>query len=345
MKPVLDQSWVESCIERGREVLKREADALQELEGRLDRSFAEAVDLLYRTIVRPEDRSRTGLGKVVVTGIGKSGIIGRKLAATFNSTGATAFFLHPVEAVHGDLGMVTGEDVVVVLSRSGNNEEVNRLIPSLKVLGLPIIAITANGESELARAAAVTIEIGDGPEACSLNLAPTSSAVAMLAVGDALALTLFDLRGLKEEDFARFHPAGALGKRLLLKVEDLMHTGEEMPAVGEEVSMKDVLVEIIEKRLGATTVIDDDGHLSGIITDGDLKRLLLRHQDLFTLQARDVMSTRPSSIRKDLLAADALKLMHADPKAIITCLAVTDEEGSLLGFVHMYDCLRSGVAG
>ena len=331
------------CIDRAKAVFRRETEALRYLEENVGEPFTRAVELIHGTIVRPEDPGRTGLGKVVVTGVGKSGLVARKIAATFSSTGASAFFLHPVEAVHGDLGMIREEDVVLMISRSGSNDELKRLLPSLRLLGVGLILITAKPESELAIAADVVLPIGDGPEACSLNLAPTSSAVASIAVGDALAVVLFDLRGLKSEDFARFHPSGVLGKRLLLRVEDLMHRGDELPVVREDAPMKDALLEIVEKRLGATCVVDEKGKLTGIVTDGDLKRILLRKPDLFSLPVGEVMSRDPRTIDSQALAADALKKMHADPKSIIACLLVTDQKNRPIGILHMYDCLRSGV--
>lgn len=332
-------------LSRAREVIRHESDALAGLAEQLDASFLEALNILYRTVAPRDWGAASGIGKIVVTGLGKSGLIGHKIAATFNSTGATSFFLHPVEAVHGDLGVVGSGDAVLMISRSGRNEEMLRLIPSFRLLGVPIILITCGPESELAAAADVVLSLGDISEACSLNLAPTSSAVATLALGDALALTLFERRGLKEADFARFHPGGVLGRRLLLRVRDIMHVGGELPAVPADAPMRDVLLEIVEKRLGATTVVDGEGRLAGIITDGDLKRLLLRHDDLFSRKAREVMIPGPRTIGMDALVADAMKLMHRDPEAIISSLVVVDDEGGVAGFLHMYDCLRSGVAG
>jgi arabinose-5-phosphate isomerase len=299
--------------------------------------------MLHRAIVRPEDPAKTRLGKVIVTGVGKSGLVARKIVATFNSTGATAFFLHPVEAVHGDLGMITRDDVAILVSRSGANEELKRLVPSLRLLGVGIILITAKGDSDLARTADEVLLIGDGPEACSLNLAPTASAVASVAMGDALALTLFDLRGLKSEDFARFHPSGVLGRRLLLRVRDVMHTGDAVPVVREGTCMREVLLEIVAKRLGATCVVNKEGTLAGIVTDGDLKRILLRNPDVLSLEVDRVMTRAPRTTEPDALVADALKRMHADSEAVISCLPVVDTSLKPVGFLHMYDCLRSGV--
>lgn len=331
-------------LARAREVIRHETDVLAALERNLDSSFVEALNLLYRTVVPRDWGAAGGIGKIVVTGLGKSGLIGQKIAATFNSTGATSYFLHPVEAVHGDLGVVGSGDTVLMISRSGKNDEMLRLLPSLRLLGVPIILITGAVDSDLAAAATVVLSIGEISEACSLNLAPTSSAVATLALGDALALTLFERRGLKEEDFARFHPGGVLGKRLLLQVKDVMHVEEELPAVPVDAPVREVLLEIVEKRLGATTVVDGEGNLAGIVTDGDLKRLLLRHEDLFSLTAGDVMSPNPQTIEEDALVADAMKIMHENADSIISSLAVVNREGQMVGFLHMYDCLKSGVA-
>ena len=332
------------CLERARAVCRREAEAIREAEERIDGSFARAVELLRAAVVRPEDREGTGLGKIVVTGIGKSGLVARKIAATFNSTGATAYYLHPVEAIHGDLGMVRPGDVVVAVSRSGGNRELLRLVPPLRLLGAPIILITAKEDSELAKHADETLLIGDGPEACSLNLAPTASVAASLALGDALAITLFDIRGLKCEDFARYHPGGVLGRRILLRVEDLMLRGEEVPLVSEDAPMREVLVEIVEKRVGATAVVDGEGRLAGIVTDGDLKRILLRHDEPTRLRAGEMMNRDPKTIGPGALVAEALKKMTADPRAVLPCLLVTDQNNRPIGFLHHYACLQSGVA-
>lgn len=331
-------------VERAKEVFRREAETLRYLEENVDESFGRALETLHRAIVRPEDPKGTGLGKIVVSGVGKSGLVARKIAATFSSTGATSFFLHPVEAVHGDLGMIHPEDVVLLVSRSGANGELLGLLPSLRLLGTPLIVITAKPDSELGRAADVVLPIEDGPEACSLNLAPTASAVASIAMGDALALALFDLRGLKAEDFARFHPSGVLGKKLLLRVRDVMHTGDDLPLVREDASLKDALLEIAGKRLGATGVVDGEGRLSGILTDGDLKRILLREPDVFGLRAAEVMTRDPKTIGPDALVADALKKMHQNPKSIIACLLVVDQSARPIGLLHQYDCIRSGIA-
>ncbi|MFH1278680.1 MAG: KpsF/GutQ family sugar-phosphate isomerase [Candidatus Eisenbacteria bacterium] len=344
MSAPADREAIRFGIERAREVFRREAETLRYLEENVDESFGRALEMIHGAIVRPEDPAGTRLGKIVVTGVGKSGLVARKIASTFSSTGATAFFLHPVDAVHGDLGMVHPEDVVLMVSRSGANEELIGLLPSLRVLGLPIILITAKPDSELARAADVVLAIEDGPEACSLNLAPTASAVASIAMGDALAVTLFDLRGLKSEDFARFHPSGVLGKKLLLRARDVMHAGDELPLVGEEAFLKDALLEIAEKRLGATGVIDGEGKLTGILTDGDLKRILLREPDVFGLRVGEVMTRAPKTIGPEALVADALKKMHENPKSIITCLLVVDQSARPIGLLHQYDCIRSGIA-
>ncbi|NNE09266.1 MAG: KpsF/GutQ family sugar-phosphate isomerase [Gemmatimonadetes bacterium] len=327
-------------LERARDIVRQEADALADLADELSASFLDAAAVLHRAIAEPGEGRP---GKIVVTGVGKSGLIGRSLAATFNATGATAFFLHPVEAVHGDLGIIDPGDAVILLSRSGASDELRQLIPSLRAAGVPLIAITARDDSELARFADVSIAIGDRPEACSLNLTPTTSATATLAIGHALALTLFEWRGLKEEDFARFHPGGLLGKRLLLRVKDVMHTGDGIPRVTLETDMRTVLIEIMGKRLGAAAVVEGE-RLAGIITDGDLKRIVLSHDDLFEVPVSEVMTARPQTIGPDDLVADAYRKMHANPDAVITCLPVVTGE-RLTGFLHMYDCLKSGAIG
>lgn len=332
------------CLERARSVFQREAEAIREVGSGLDDSFVRSVEWILKAIVRPEDRSGTGLGKVVVTGVGKSGLVARKIASTFNSTGTTAFYMNPLDAGHGDLGMVRKEDVVILVSRSGANEELKVLIPSFRLLGLPVLLITAKADSDLAKVADEVLLIGDGPEACSLNLAPTASVVASIAVGDALALTVFDLRGLKEDDFARFHPAGVLGKRLLLRVRDIMIRGDEVPQVHQNAGIREVLLQIVEKRVGATGVVNDSGVLTGIVTDGDLKRILLRHENVSGLSASDMMTKSPRTISEESLVADALKSMHENPEAVITCLFVTGEGGKPVGLIHIYECLRSGVA-
>lgn len=275
------------------------------------------------------------------TGMGKSGIIARKIAATMASTGTPSFFLHPAEGVHGDLGMITKGDVVVAISNSGKTREVLEVIPVVKRLGLKLIAMTGNLESELAKRADVVLDISVEREACPLGLAPTASTTAALVMGDALAMALLKRKGFRKEDFAFVHPAGSLGKRLLLRVEDLMHVGGEIPIVKPETPMKDVVLEISTKRLGMTTVVDDEGRLIGVITDGDLRRLIERMgKAMFDAKAKDVMTKNPKTIRKDALAVKALGEME---RYSITSLVVVDNKNKVEGVIHLHDLLKSGI--
>ena len=318
-------------LERARKVLEIEAEAVASLKDRLGPEFVRAVELILQC-----------RGKVVVTGVGKSGIIGKKIASTLASTGTPAFFLHPTEGVHGDLGMLDPRDVVIAISRSGETEELAQILPLIKRQGNKLIAFTGNPSSSLARAADVVIDVSVKQEACPLGLAPTASTTATLAMGDALAVALLEERGFKEEDFARLHPAGALGKRLLLRVRDLMHVGEEFPRVEEVASMKEVLVEMTSKRLGVTGVMDGGGRLVGVITDGDLRRALERYPDLLERRACDVMTRNPKGIEADALAAEALKRME---EHAITSLFVFERPGDRcpVGIIHLHDLLRAGV--
>ncbi len=320
----------EEIIEEGKRVVRVELEAVRALLDRIDESFAEAVELLYRC-----------RGRVVVTGMGKSGIIGRKIAATLASTGTPSFFLHPAEGVHGDLGMLTRQDVVVAISNSGRTKEVLEVIPVVKRLGLKLIAMTGDMGSELAKRADVVLDVSVEREACPLGLAPTSSTTAALVMGDALAMALLKKKGFKREDFAIVHPAGSLGKKLLLRVEDLMHTGSEVPMVLPRTPMKDVVIEISEKRLGMTTVVDEEGRLVGVITDGDLRRLIERMgKAMFDATASEVMTKRPKVIERDALAVRALNEME---KYSITSLVVVDAEGKVEGVIHLHDLLKSGI--
>ena len=320
----------EEIIEEGKRVVRVELEAVRALLDRIDESFAEAVELLYRC-----------RGRVVVTGMGKSGIIGRKIAATLASTGTPSFFLHPAEGVHGDLGMLTRQDVVVAISNSGRTKEVLEVIPVVKRLGLKLIAMTGDMGSELAKRADVVLDVSVEREACPLGLAPTSSTTAALVMGDALAMALLKKKGFKREDFAIVHPAGSLGKKLLLRVEDLMHTVNEVPMVLPRTPMKDVVIEISEKRLGMTTVVDEEGRLVGVITDGDLRRLIERMgKAMFDATASEVMTKRPKVIERDALAVRALNEME---KYSITSLVVVDAEGKVEGVIHLHDLLKSGI--
>jgi len=319
--------------ERAKRVLKIEADAVAALVNRIDEQFEKAVEMVLKC-----------KGRVVVTGMGKSGLIGKKIAATLASTGTPALFLHPAEGIHGDLGMVTRGDTVIALSNSGETEEVALMLPSLKRLGIKIIALTGNPESTLAKNSDVVINVGVKEEACPLGLAPTASTTATLAMGDALAVVLLDQRGFKEEDFACFHPGGTLGKRLLLRVRDLMHTGDAVPIVSEETLIKDAIYEISSKKMGITAVLNASGKLVGVISDGDLRRWMEKTEksgeNLLAKKAADIMTRKPKVANKDSLAAEAVALME---KNSITCLIVSDPDAKPEGVIHLHDLLKAGV--
>ncbi len=317
-------------IEQAKKVLRIEADAVAALIERIDESFEQAVELILKC-----------RGRVVVTGMGKSGLIGKKIAATLASTGTPALFLHPAEGIHGDLGMVTRGDAVIALSNSGETDEISRMLPSLKRLGIRIIALTGNSESTLAKNSDVVINVGVKEEACPLGLAPTASTTATLAMGDALAVVLLDKRGFREEDFACFHPGGALGRRLLLRVRDLMHTGDAVPLVSETTLIKDAIYEISSKKMGVTAVVDASGKLVGVISDGDLRRWMEKTgENLLTKTAQDIMTRNPKVANKDSLAAEAVAIME---KHSITCLIVADASSVPEGVIHLHDLLKAGV--
>ncbi len=311
-----------------RQVLETEAEAIRRLVDMVGVEFERAVDLILAC-----------RGRVVWSGMGKSGIICRKLAATMASTGTPALFLHPAEAIHGDLGMVTGEDLVIAVSNSGSTEELIRLVEVIKRLGIPLVALTSNPESELARVADVHLDLGVRREACPLNLAPTASTTATLALGDALAVAVSVRKGFREEDFARLHPGGKLGKRFL-RVSELMHTGEQVPLVSPETPMKDVIYEMSRKGLGMTTVQDGEGRLLGVITDGDLRRLMERHADPLGLTAGEVMHPGGVTIAPDELATAALRILE---ERRITSLMVTGDGGRVLGVLHLHDLWGVGL--
>jgi arabinose-5-phosphate isomerase len=317
-------------IDQAKKILKIEADAVEALINRIDDSFVEAIDIMYSCS-----------GKVVVTGMGKSGIIGKKIAATLASTGTPALFLNPAEGSHGDVGMVSKGDVILAISNSGDTEEITRILPTLKRLDIRIISMTGCRDSLLSRSSDVSLDISVHEEACSMGLAPTASTTATLAMGDALAISLLNKKGFTEEDFALFHPGGNLGKRLLLTVEDLMHSGDAVPVVRTDTLMKEAIIEISSKRLGITAVTNDDRVLEGVITDGDLRRGLEKWgEDFFSLQAGDVMTHRPKNLRKNMLAAKAVALME---KYSITVLMVTDDDNNIDGILHLHDLLKAGI--
>jgi arabinose-5-phosphate isomerase len=319
----------DAAVEFGRAVLRIEADAIVGLIGNVGPSFRAAADLILGCG-----------GRVIVTGIGKSGIIARKIVATLNSTGTPSFFLHPADAIHGDLGMVRREDVVLLLSKSGNTGEIKQILPILKRIGVRIIAMVGAVDSFLARRADVVLDAGVAEEACPHDLAPTASTTAALALGDALAIALMKIRKFTPEDFALFHPGGSLGRRMLLSIDEIMTTGEAVPIVRQTVPLKDAILEMTGKRLGCTCVVDDDGALVGMITDGDLRRLLERDTDLARLLAYDVMSRSPKTVYPHALARTALELMEQHK---ITQLVVTDGGNAPVGIIHMHDLIELGL--
>jgi len=313
----------------GKRTIDLERQAINDLHDTLGDEFAKACQLMLNC-----------RGRIVVTGMGKSGHIGAKIAATLASTGSPAFFVHPGEASHGDLGMFTPDDVVIALSNSGTSAEVVAILPLLKRKGVELIAITARATSALAEAADVVLHIPIEREACPLNLAPTSSTTAQLVLGDALATALLEARGFSAEDFAFSHPGGALGRRLLLKVSDLMHRGEEIPRVDPQESVQHALLEVTRKRLGMTTVVDATGSVKGLFTDGDLRRAIDQGVNLGTTEIAQVMTKNFTTVTADILAAEALQVMQ---ERKINALVVTDREGSLVGALNMHDMLAAGV--
>ena len=319
----------ERVLGLARRVLRLEAESILALCPRLDDRFIMAVELI-----------RGCAGRVIVTGMGKSGLVGRKIAATLASTGTPAYFLHPAEGVHGDIGMVARGDVVMALSNSGETDEVLAVLPTIKRLGIPLILLTGMPASTLARQADVVLDAGVREEACPMNLAPTSSTTAALAMGDALAMALLDLRGLRPEDYAALHPRGSLGWKALFKVRDLMHTGEAVPAVAASATMKEALEEMSAKRMGMTTVVDARGRLSGVITDGDLRRQQLAHGSLLDHRAEECMTRHPRCIGADDLAATALSVMESHA---ITHLVITDAAGRPAGVIRLQDILRAKI--
>jgi len=317
-------------LERAKDVLKVEAKGISALGERLNDSFLCAVDLLHACE-----------GKVVVTGMGKSGIICRKIAATLASTGTPSFFLHAGEGIHGDLGMVMKGDVIVAVSNSGETEEILKLLPHIKLNGLKLIVMTGKLESTLAKAGDVVLDVGVKEEACPLGLAPTASTTAALAMGDALAVVLLEKKEFKEQDFARRHPGGILGRKLLLRVDDLMKKGDEIPLVKEDTPLNEALFEITSKRLGFTGVVDADGRLVGVITDGDLRRGLQKNRDILRLQAADLMTRNPKTVPAEMLAAEALHVMEQFP---ITSLFIQDGENkNPIGVIHLHDIIKAGI--
>ncbi len=317
-------------------VLQIEADAVLALVERLDERFVRAVALM-----------RSCTGRVIVTGMGKSGLVGRKIAATLASTGTPAYFLHPAEGVHGDIGMLARGDVVLALSNSGETDEVLAVLPAIKRLGIPLVLLTGTPGSTLARQAEVVLDAAVAEEACPMRLAPTSSTTAALALGDALAMALLDVRGLRSEDYAALHPRGSLAWKSLFRVRDLMHTGEDVPMVPEHATMKEAIEEMTAKRLGMTTVVDGRGRLLGVITDGDLRRQQLAFGSVLDRRAADCMTRGPERIGADELAARALDVMetHRIDGQVrpITSLVITDADERPVGVIHLHDLLRAKI--
>ncbi|MGE5583762.1 MAG: KpsF/GutQ family sugar-phosphate isomerase [Bacillota bacterium] len=324
-------SLKQDYLEQAKAVLKIEAKAILNQADALGEDFCRAVELILK---------RTG--RVVVTGMGKSGLIGRKISATLASTGTPSFFLHPAEGIHGDLGMVTPDDVVIAISGSGQNDEILAIMPTLKILGTPVISLTSSKNSTLALNSDIVLEVKVGREACPLGLAPTASTTAHLAIGDALAVTLLKARNFTAENYALFHPGGALGRKLLLTVERLMYTGDKNPLIHQDRVVRDaVLVMASHGNHGAAVITDDAGKLAGIITDGDLRRIFEANEDPLTLPLRQVMTKNPKVITKDKMAAEAIHIMEEKE---ITVLPVVDPDGYPVGIVQLHDVIR-GLAG
>ena len=322
---------MENIIDIAKKVLKIEADAVAALAEKLDSTFEKAIDIIFKS-----------KGRVVVTGMGKSGLVGKKIAATLASTGTPAFFMHPAEASHGDLGMVTSDDVIIAISNSGETAELSGLIPFLKRFNVGLIAMTGNLNSTLAKSADVHLDVSVKEEACPLGVVPTASTTAALAMGDAIAVALLVKRGLKQEDFAFFHPGGNLGKKLFIKVKDLMHTGDALPFVSPETEMTKAVVEISSKRLGVAIVSDAGRKILGVLTDGDIRRGIEKWgKDFFDMKAGEVMTKNPKTISEDELAVKALSIMETHS---ITSLAVPDSDGKAIGVIHLHDILKQGIA-
>ncbi|MHB8336840.1 MAG: KpsF/GutQ family sugar-phosphate isomerase [Ignavibacteriaceae bacterium] len=319
----------EEIILKGKEVIRIEADAVANLSESINGDFVKAIEVIYNS-----------KGRVVFTGMGKSGLIARKIVATLNSTGTPAIYLHPTDALHGDLGMVRKEDVVVLISKSGSTEEILNLLSMLKRLNVTLIAMTEEKTSKLGTQCDIFLNISVKEEACPYDLAPTASTTATLAMGDALSITLLQKKGFTAEDFAYLHPGGSLGKRLSLEIKEIMITGERIPIVNESTSIKDVILEITSKRLGTTCVVNNNGDLTGIITDGDLRRLLEKTLEIKSLTAKDIMSHNPKVMSANYLASFALQQME---NFKITTLVITGDENKPIGIVHLHDLINLGL--
>ncbi len=319
----------EEIIQKGKEVIRIEAEAVAGLASNINGDFANAVNVIC-----------SSKGRVVLSGMGKSGLIARKIVATLNSTGTPAIYLHPTDALHGDLGMVRKEDVVILISKSGATEEIMNLLPMLKRMNVTLIAMTEERNSRLGSQCDIFLNISVKEEACPHDLAPTASTTATLAMGDALSIALLELKGFTAEDFAFLHPGGSLGKRLSLEIKEIMITGDKIPKVKEEASIKDVILEITSKRLGTTCVVNSEGKLAGIITDGDLRRLLEKTMEIKDLAANDIMTRNPKVMKENLLASFALQQME---NFKITSLVIIDDENKPKGIVHLHDLINLGL--
>ena len=318
-----------SAIDSGRTVIEIEAEAVTALRDRIGTDFQRAVELILEC-----------RGRLIITGVGKSGLIARKIVATMNSTGTPAIFLHPSDAIHGDLGMVRQEDVVLILSKSGSTDEIKQILPIFKRIGVKIILLSGNPGANLSQQVDVVLDASVKEEACPLDLAPTASTTVALVLGDALAISLLKMRGFTAEDFALYHPGGILGKRLVLRIDQIMITGEDVPVVHLSTPLKDSIIEMTSKRLGATCVVDDNHRLLGIITDGDLRRLLEKDTDMTNLLAVDVMTSQAKTIYSNTLASTALEIME---QYKITQLVVIDPEKRPVGIVHLHDLIQLGL--
>ena len=315
-------------MKRAKEVIRTEAEAVKALEERIDANFEKAVELILNC-----------KGRVIITGMGKSGIIAKKIASTLTSTGTASIFLHPAEGVHGDLGVVLKEDVIICISKSGNTEEILRLIPQFRKLDVPIISMIGNVNSEMAKCSDVVLDVSVKEEACPYDLVPTASTTATLVMGDALALALFEERGFSVEDFAQFHPGGSIGRQLILQVDDVMRTGDDIAKVYMDTPLSQAILQITSKRLGATCVMEHN-KLAGIITDGDLRRLMENTHDIWNLKAKDVMTINPKCVNSGVLAVKALQVME---EFSINALIVIDKRNNPVGMVHIHDLLKAGV--
>jgi arabinose-5-phosphate isomerase len=326
---IRNQTTDNQTISIAKEVIRKEAQAIFDLEHKINEEFTQAADLLSKC-----------KGRVIISGMGKSGIIGRKIAATLTSTGTSAMFLHPAEGMHGDLGAVHKDDVVICISKSGDTSELFQIFPVLKRIGVPIISIVGNRRSRIAERSDIVLDVGVKEEACPFDLAPTSSTTAALVMGDALAVALLEKRNFSAEDFAMFHPGGSIGKKLSMKIDDVMFTGDRIPKVSEDLPLEKVIFEITSKRFGSTCVVDQHDKLTGIITDGDVRRLVEKTKDIWNLKAKDVMSKCPKTVKIGTMAADALKLMT---DFSIMQVIIVDDENRPRGIVHIHDLLEAGI--